>query len=266
MKTHCHPSSPSQCCPAASRRAAPPGRGYGDGQHQPGHRLAALGAGEPVGQVDDHAREETRLRQPEQEPGPGELPAGPHEGDRHRAGAPGHQDPREPLPAHSIAPPATRRGSPAGDSRRRRSPSPSRRPAPNSGASLHAVLGEPDIDPVEVGDDVDDEDQRQEAPGDLASDGPGVHSEVRVPVSARWETWRLVGPGVKGRLPYQRPGPGPGRRGIPGSSRPRRGGRPGPDASRARGVRRTASVPGTSSRLSGIFPGITAGLWLMAVD
>ena len=144
----------------------------------------------PVREIHDDARKESRLRHAEEKPRPVELRRRVHEGHRRRDEAPSNQDARKPFP---------------------RTPSLHQQRAGNLQEQItdeehanaeaehvlrkpqclaHAQLGKSHVRTVEVGDDVEQDDQRQDAPGDLAakSDGidGGVHGQWIVGVLECW--------------------------------------------------------------------------------
>ncbi len=153
MNSHCQPRSPQPLRPSSAPgdRRAEEGRDR-DRDHEDPDDPRPVGRGEPVGQVEDHAREEAGLGDAQQEAQADERPGPLHEGHGGGDQPPGRHDPGDPEPRpealqHQVAgdlhqevaeeedprapaehrrPTGRHRGS-SGSPRSRRSPGPGRR-------------------------------------------------------------------------------------------------------------------------------------------
>ena len=136
--------------------------------HEQGHRARPLGSREPLRQVEEKTGEESGLGRPEDEPQRVEAPRAADEHHRRRRDPPRDHDARDPEPdadAHQQQI--------AGDLEDRvgneKQPGAE---AVHSGAeaeiAVHRQRREADVDPIEIGDDVEREHERQQPPARLA--------------------------------------------------------------------------------------------------
>ena len=139
-----------------------------DGRHQEAHGAAALAGWEPVGEVEDHAGEEAGLGHAQQEAHGVEAQRAGHEQRAGRDDPPRDHDARDPL----ARPEAVQREV-AGDLEEEAGDEEDAGAEPVDGAreaevGLEPVLSEGDVDPIQVGDDVEAQQDRHEADGHLA--------------------------------------------------------------------------------------------------
>ena len=220
--SHCQPLKP-QVPSSSSRRARQRSADHpGDGRagHEERHGAGALAGREPLGQVVDDAGEEARLGGAEQEAehveGRGVL----HEGHRRRHQPPGQHDPGNPHAGadagqHQVAGHFEQRVGHEEDARAQ---------AVDRGAeaevAVHVEGGEADVDPVEVGDDVEQEEEGDQAPADpghgrhgegykLGHGGPSCHRAEQRPcrrrLYGRYRRRRIHGRSVVPRPAPRRP-------------------------------------------------------------
>ena len=138
-----------------------------------------------MGQVDDHAREEPGLGHAQQEAHPVELPGSLHQGRQRRDDPPGDHDPADPLPGAPLldeerAGDLQQEIADEEDARHRSR----RRSLSKPGRSLVILeLGQRHVDPVDVGDHVAEEQQRQQPAirlgGPVQRDGVGGEVDIR---------------------------------------------------------------------------------------
>ena len=161
---HCQPARPNT--PFSSSRLVASGPPItpvtGMRQHERGDDPRAIGAGEPVGQVQDHAGEEAGLEQAEQEAHDEEAGFAAHEGHSGRREAPGNHDAGDPDPRakpiqHQVAghfedeiADEEDRGAEAVDIGR------------EAEVAVHRQRREAEVHAVDQTDDVEHEDERQQ--------------------------------------------------------------------------------------------------------
>ena len=170
-----------------------------DRRHEEPDRPRPLAAREPVREIEDHPGEEAGLGDAEQEAHGVEARRPLHERRARRDQAPGDHDARHPL---ARAEPVQRQV--ARDLEEEVADEEHARAEAVDGAgeaevALELVLGERDVDPIQVGDHVEDQQHRDEPCGHLAH-GPHVHvghllpplSSARHPETPRWRPPRNV--------------------------------------------------------------------------
>jgi hypothetical protein len=135
--------------------------------HEQGHGARALDGGKPVRQVKDHPWKESRFRQAEQEPQ--EVETSRARDEHHRGGddAPGDHDSRDPESgAHALKNEVARHLE-----EEIAEEEDARSEAEHRGAEVerlvHLQRREPDVDPVQVGHDVEHEHERDQPAADL---------------------------------------------------------------------------------------------------
>ena len=151
----------------AGDRRAQHGREWCCRHEQCGHR-GALACREPVGEIEDDAGKEAGLRDAEQEAQDVEAGRTLHERHRRRDQAPGDHHPRDPDPRADLVQddvgghleqkvaPEEDAGAKTVDGRRQ------------ADVLVHRQRGEADIDAVDEGHEVEQHDEGNDAPGDLA--------------------------------------------------------------------------------------------------
>ena len=167
--SHCQSSRPADAAehghdPAGDRRAD--GVGDRDRRHEEPDRARPLPRREPVRQVQDHAREEARLGGAEQEAHDVEARRPLHERGAGGDDPPGEHDPRDPLARAELVQREVARDleEEVRDEEDARAEAVDR--AGEAEVGLELVLGERDVHPVEVGDDVEDQERRHQPRGD----------------------------------------------------------------------------------------------------
>src|SRR5574337_460593 len=155
--------------PGAHRRAGDVGHRDRGGEQR--HRRGEFLAAEPVGQIDDDAREETGFGHPQEETQDVQLGRALDEGRQRRQDAPGDQDAGDPHPRavlvehhvarhfeEEVADEEDARGEAEGFAAERQ-------------VRIHLQRRIADVGAIQVGDDVEQEDEGHDPPGDLADDG-----------------------------------------------------------------------------------------------
>ena len=161
----------------------------GGGGHELGDGAGALVGGEPEGEIEDHAGEETGFSDAEQETHKGE--AGPAADEHHRRSdeAPGDHDAGDPMPWTESG-----KGEVAGQVKGRGAQEEEAGAEAVDGVSevqvvLHFERGEADVDAVEVRKNVEEEDVRDQAPTDLGIDLAGVDLRYGFGGHLEWDAW-----------------------------------------------------------------------------
>ena len=128
----------------------------------------------PVREIHDDAWKKSRLRHTEKEPCPVELRRRVHESHRCRDEAPSNQDAREPLPRtpslHQQCAWNLQEQITDEEHANAEAEDVLRKPQ----CLAHAQLGKGHVRTIEVGDDVEQDDQRQHTPRDLAAKSDGI--------------------------------------------------------------------------------------------
>src|SRR6185295_5735814 len=206
------------------------GHGDGRGDHEERSRLRPFSRGHPVGQIVDHAREEARLGQAEQHAHRVEAPHPLHEDHAHRHEAPDDHDARDPDPRADLP-----QDHVAGDLEEEVA----EKEEPGAAAEdvlaqeqvlLQVLRREADVDAVDVGHDVAEEDEGDQPPQHLPDRAAAeVVRGVRHLASTHFTLWSPVtamasagewilnqdqGPGIQGYFAITRsstsmPRPGP---------------------------------------------------------
>jgi hypothetical protein len=177
-----------------------------DRQHQRGIDPGAIGARKPVGQIQQHAREQPGLGSAQKEARQEKAALSGYQGHATRGDPPGDSDAADPAAgadslqdeiaghfARNVA--EEERGHAQGVSVGR-----------ETEILVHGQRGKPEVDPVDEAQQVEQEDQRQQPPGDssyrhaLDVFGHGCLPFVRR--SCCWDVWSAAGAG------------GPGHRGV----------------------------------------------------
>ena len=155
-----------QQCPGNGRTD---GDGDGHGGHEEGGHARAMAGRKPVAQVEDDPREKARLGSPEQEAQNIQADRPLHECRRARDDPPGEHDPGNPHPRPDPVQDEVRRDLeqkvadeeyPGGEPECRRG---------KPEILVHGQGGESDVDPVQVGDEIEQHDERHDPARQLAN-------------------------------------------------------------------------------------------------
>ena len=166
----------------AARHRAHHHRGQGRGDIEPRDRPAAVGLREPEAEVVDHPGEEAGLRRAQQEAHEVELPGRLDQRHAHGDEAPGDHDPRQPAPRADPGQRQVGGDFQQGVADEEQAAAEAVDRGGEAQLGVHGRRGEADVHPVHVRDEVAQQDQRQQAPGDRPDRAP-LQRLVR---HARW--------------------------------------------------------------------------------
>ncbi len=142
-------------------------RGDGRTAEEDGNRLATLDAGQPAGEVVDHAWKETGLGHAEQKTQNVEVGFGLDKGHAGRDDAPGQHDPRQPDTCADFLQQDVGRDFEEGIADEKQSGTQAIGSSADTQVMLHVRTHEADVDPVDVVDDEHDDEKRQDVTFDL---------------------------------------------------------------------------------------------------
>ncbi len=185
--SHCHPCSPSTPFIFSTRRRdrRADDHGHRRGHHEERARPRALGRRKPVREEQHHAGKEAGFGDAEDDAGHHERPRVVHEHRRHRDESPADHDARDPQPrADTLEDEVARDFEQAvTEEEQARGQAVLCRGEPEF--ALEIRRDEPDVHPIDVGDDVADERERDEAAlharEDATAIGAGIKSHAGMP-------------------------------------------------------------------------------------
>ncbi len=157
--------------------------GHRRGGHEQGAGLRALDRRNPIGQVQHHSRKEPRLRDAEQDAHRVEAPLPDDEHHRHGHEPPDNHDSRDPHARPDAFENEIARDFEEAVAQKKQAAAKPIGPVAQSEVALKLGLREPDVDPIDVGDDIAEEHERHESADDsgdrlAALDGVNVGHRV----------------------------------------------------------------------------------------